>query len=160
MLVYDERNLAPIEDAWEKVGVILGALRDSVQAHGSKLALVYIPGRMEIQESSWKVTKQLYRLDDGAWNPGKVRDKIEHFGALLDVPVIDLGPALKAADQIFKPTYFTFDGHWNARGHDVAAGVVFDWMKRSGSLPSICGGTLPLVASSGAVEAPALSESR
>ncbi len=160
MLVYDQRNLAPIEDAWEKVGVIVAALRDHVQAHGSKLALVYIPARMEIQEASWKVTKQLYRLNDGAWNLDKVRDRIENLGASLDVPVIDLSPALKAADRTFKPTYFTFDGHWNARGHDVAAGAVFDWMKRGGSLPSICGGTLPLVGSSGAVEAPVLSESR
>ncbi|MBK5255995.1 MAG: SGNH/GDSL hydrolase family protein [Vicinamibacteria bacterium] len=160
MLVYDHRDLAPIEDAWEKVGAIVAALRNDVHAHGSTLALVYIPGRMEIQQASWKVTRQLYQLKEGDWNLGKVRDKIQHLGAALEVAVIDLTPALKAADQIFKPTYFTFDGHWNARGHDVAAGAVFDWMKGAKALPSICGGTLPLTAASGAVQAPPWGESR
>ena len=155
MLVYDQRDLAPIEDAWEKVGAIVKALRKDVEDHGSKLALVYIPGRMEIQESSWEVTRQLYRLKEGAWNLNKVRNKITSLGAGLNIPVIDLTSALQAAEVPFKPTYFTFDGHWNARGHDVAAGAVFDWMKSTGSRPSSCGGTLPLQATSAAVWDPA-----
>jgi lysophospholipase L1-like esterase len=142
MLVYDRRDLAPVEDAWEKVGAIVSALKTDVIAHGSTLALVYIPARMEIQEASWNVTRKLYRLKEDAWNLDKVRHKVEALGASLQVPLIDLVPDLKAADQPFKPAYFTFDGHWNARGHDVAAGAVFDWMKRTRSLPSACGGRL------------------
>lgn len=155
MLVYDQRDLAPVEDAWEKVGAIVKALKKEVEDHGSRLAIVYIPGRMEIQESSWKATQQLYRLKEGAWNLNKVRIRVKALGASLAVPIIDLGPALQAAELPFKPTYFTFDGHWNARGHDVAASAVFDWMKATGSRPPGCGGTLPLQATSAAVWDPA-----
>ena len=154
MLVYDQRDLAPVEDAWEKVGVILKALKKDVEGHGSKLAIVYVPGRMEIQEPSWKATQQMYRLRDGAWDLTKVRRKVEGFGASLQIPVVDVGPALQVAERPFRPTYFTFDGHWNARGHEVASGAVFDWMKGAGALPLKCGGTLPLEAMSAVVQAP------
>lgn len=159
MLVYDRRDLAPVEDAWEKVGAIVAALKADVVAHGSTLALVYIPARMEIQEASWNVTRKLYRLKEDAWSLDKVRHKVEALGASLQVPLIDLVPDLKAADQPFKPAYFTFDGHWNARGHDVAAGAVFDWMKRTGSLPSACGGRLKAQADSAVVWDPAIDPS-
>jgi len=152
MLVYDHRDLAPVEDAWEKVGAILKALKAEVERRGSTLALVYIPGRHEIQESSWKATRQMYRLKDGDWRLTKVKDKVQGFGAALDIPVIDTGPALQAAEEPFNSTYFAFDGHWNARGHQVAAGAVYDWMNRSRSLASSCGGRLPLRADSGEVQ--------
>lgn len=152
MLVYDQRDLAPVEDAWEKVGAILKALKKQVEGHGSKLAIAYIPGRMEIQEASWQATRQMYRLKDGDWKLTKVRDKIRGFGTTLDIPVIDIGPALHEAEEPFNSTYFAFDGHWNARGHDVAAQAVFDWMKTTRSLPVSCGGSLPLSAATGEVQ--------
>jgi hypothetical protein len=159
MLVYDRRDLAQVEDAWEKVGVIVKALKDDVEAHGSRLALVHVPGRMEIQDSSWQATKKLYRLREDAWDLEKVKKKLLTLGASIGVPVVDLVPPLKAAESTFRSTYFTFDGHWNARGHDVAAGAVFDWMKQTGSLPENCGGKLAEHATSADVWNPA-EESR
>jgi len=156
MLVYDRRDLATVEDAWEKVGAVIKALKEDVEAHGSSLALVHVPGRMEIQDSSWRATRKLYRLADGAWDLDKVKKKLQKIGASTGVPVIDLVPPLRAAESTFHSTYFTFDGHWNARGHDVAAGAVFDWMKDSKSLPSSCGGRLKEHADSAAVWDPAV----
>jgi|GEM_PF-1315964 len=155
MLVYDRRNLAPIEDAWEKVGAILLALRKDVEANGSRLALVHVPGRMEIQPSSWRATRKLYRLAEDAWDLNKVKERVRAIGTSIGTPVIDLVPPLLAAESALRSTYFTFDGHWNARGHDVASGAVFDWMKQTGSLPRSCGGELNEVATSAVVWNPA-----
>ena len=150
MLVYDRRDLAPVEDAWEKVAAIVKALKEDVEAHGSTLAVVHIPGRMEVQDSSWQATKKLYRLAEGAWDLDKVKHKLQALGASIGVPVIDLVPALREAESPFKSTYFMFDGHWNARGHEVAARAVYDWMKQSASLSSACGGRLKEQAASAA----------
>jgi hypothetical protein len=155
MLVYDRRDLAPVEDAWEKVGAILTALKEDVEARGSRLALVHVPGRMEIQPSSWRATQKLYRLAPDAWDLNKVKRRLQAIGASISVPVIDLAPALSAAESPLRSTYFTFDGHWNARGHDVAAGEVFDWMRASFSLPEVCGGLLPQAAASAEIWNPA-----
>lgn len=152
MLVYDHRDLAPIEDAWEKVEAITRALNKEVADHGSTLAIVYIPARMEIQDASWNLTRRLYGLTDTAWDLTKVRRKVERMSASSGIPMIDLGPSLQAGDGPLRPTYFTFDGHWNERGHDIAASTVFDWMKRSRSLPEACpGGVLKPQAASSAV---------
>jgi lysophospholipase L1-like esterase len=140
MLVYDRRDLAPIEDAWEKVGAVLEAFKKDVDDHGARLAIVHVPGRMEIQDASWRATQKLYRLAEGAWDLNKVRKKLQSLGASIGIPVIDLVPALRAAESPLHSTYFLFDGHWNARGHDVASGAVLDWIRESGSLPVACGG--------------------
>ncbi len=155
MLVYDRRDLAPIEDAWEKVGAILTALKKEVEARGSRLALVHVPGRMEIQPSSWRATQKLYRLSESAWDLNKVKSRVQAIGASIGAPVIDLVPALAAAESPLRSTYFTFDGHWNARGHDVAADAVFGAMKQTALLPKGCGGELPELATSAAVWNPA-----
>lgn len=111
MLVYDRRDLAPVEDAWEKVAAIVKALKDDVEAHGSTLAIVHIPGRMEVQDASWQATKKLYRLAEGAWDLDKVKNRLQALGVSIGVPVIDLVPALREAESAFRSTYFTFDRH-------------------------------------------------
>jgi len=160
MLVYDHRDLATVEDAWEKVGEVLKALKKDVEARGSRLALVYVPGKMEIQPASWRATLKLYRLSEGAWDLNKVRNKLKGLGESIGAPVIDLGPSLQAAESALRSTHFLFDVHWNARGHDVASGTLFDWMKQSGSVPVACGGQLKEIVASGDVWGPSLGEAR
>lgn len=85
----------------------------------------------------------------------KVRNKLIAMGNSLGVPVIDLGPSLSAATKPLRPTYFTFDVHWNGRGHDVASSAVFDWMRETRSLPPSCGGDLKTQAATAFVWDPA-----
>lgn len=42
------------------------------------------------------------------------------------VPVLDLGEALRGASG--RKLYFDFDGHWNARGSEVVAEALADWL--------------------------------
>lgn len=44
--------------------------------------------------------------------------------ALTRLPVLDLTPALRAAEG---PLYYRFDPHWNAEGHRVAAEAITAW---------------------------------
>jgi hypothetical protein len=155
MLVYDQRDLAVIEDAWEKIGAILTRLQKGVVERGSTLAIVYVPSLMEIQRSSFKATEQLYRLEPRAWDPKKVRNQVTRLGRSLSIPVIDLSPALEASNRLFRPVYFSHDPHWNARGHDTASEAIFAWMTSTGSLPRHCGGSLPVQASADTVWDPA-----
>ena len=52
-----------------------------------------------------------------------------------DLAALDLTPALRAAAEQ-GPTYFTFDGHWNARGHEAAAAAMAGRL----SEPDLAGG--------------------
>lgn len=56
------------------------------------------------------------------------------LAAERDIPLIDLTTAF--ADAFTRsPEFFTYaaDGHWNARGHEIVAGAIADWM-----IPHIC----------------------
>ncbi len=43
-----------------------------------------------------------------------------------DLPTLDLSAPLRAASG--RELYFTFDGHWNARGSEVVAEALTDWL--------------------------------
>ncbi|MEO5763624.1 MAG: SGNH/GDSL hydrolase family protein [Vicinamibacteria bacterium] len=154
LLVYDRRLHPPIEGAWKKVEAVLAFLKGRVQSQGAHLALVYIPSKMEIQDGSWRTTKQLYGIDEQSWDRGKVSARLTEIAQSLDAPMLDLTQALRAGESRFASTYFMADGHWNARGHDVAAKAVFEWMKAGGWTAQACGGRLPLVAPRGDVWTP------
>ncbi len=143
LLVYDRRSLPPLEEAWAKVEAVLSFLKDRVESQGAQLALAYVPSKMEVQDASWRTTKQLYRIDEQLWDRGKVSARLAKIAQTLGTPMVDLTPALRGAESRFASTYFMADGHWTARGHDVAAQAVFDWMKAGGWTAKTCGGNLP-----------------
>lgn len=53
--------------------------------------------------------------------PSEALMKTEHPG----LPQLDLLPVLRASKS---PTYFRFDGHWNAEGHRLVADALAAWM--------------------------------
>lgn len=154
LLAYDRRNVEPIEDAWSKVEAVLALLKEQVHARGAQLGLVYVPSKMEVQDASWATTKQLYRLDEDSWDRGKVQAHLSALASSLDAPVLDLTPPLRSGETWLASTYFMVDGHWNARGHQVAAQALLDWMKAGGFTPQACGGSLPRAAPRGGVWSP------
>ena len=154
LLAYDRRSVEPIEDAWSKVEAVLALLKEQVHARGARLGIVYVPSKMEVQDASWRTTKQLYRLNEDSWDRGKVQAHLSALASSLDAPVLDLTPPLRSGETWLASTYFMVDGHWNARGHQVAAQALLDWMKAGGFTPRACGGSLPRAAPRGGVWSP------
>ncbi len=57
------------------------------------------------------------------------RDVIGEVAAELGIHFIDLTPALQAAVETGEPTYFTYDSHWNARGHEVGGAAAAEYIR-------------------------------
>ena len=60
----------------------------------------------------------------------------------LDVPVLDLAPALREAEWQ-SPTYHLRGAHWNRRGNEAAARAVTEWLATqlpSQAMPQGAGG--------------------
>ncbi len=134
LLVYDRRSWPAVENAWDKVAAVLGALRRDTAAAGSSLAVAYIPSRMEVQERSWALTRALYGLREGDWDRQGVLRRLQEIGAQQGFPVLDLTPGLQAAESPFRSAYFTYDGHWNEEGHRLAAEAVGGLLREKGWL--------------------------
>ncbi len=61
------------------------------------------------------------------------RHRVGYIAGRVGLPMIDLTDALERADRLFSPTYFQTDSHWNARGQDVAARALSDFLASGGN---------------------------
>jgi len=123
--VYERRKVDLIEDAWAKTAAILGALEAEARSRGARLLIVYVPSRLEIDDRTWRLSRRLYGWSEADWDRGQVARQLEDIGARASIPVLDLTEPLRRASEGWGgEPYFTYDGHWTARGHRVAAGEV------------------------------------
>lgn len=94
-------------------GAILAELNRRVEARGANLMVVLIPSAVEIDE-----------LND--WPP--YQDRIAELCSKLGIEHVDLAPAFKGT---WLRTYYRTGGHWNPRGHRVAAEAILERLRRS-----------------------------
>jgi hypothetical protein len=131
--VYQRSRVPEIEAAWEKTAAILTALARETESHGARLVVVGVPSRLEVDEGSWELTRTLYRVDDSAWDRGLVMRRLATIGRDGSFPVIDLTEPLRDGYRRFGPRpYYTYDGHWTARGHAIVAQEVLRFLRARG----------------------------
>ena len=134
--VYERRRIPEIEGAWEKTAGLLAELNREVASHGARLLVAYIPSRMEVNDRAWQLTRERDGLEAEDWDRGLVARRLEEIGRAARVPVLDLTAALRRTDHGFLGgPYYTYDGHWNARGHQVAAEEVGRFLREQAWLP-------------------------
>jgi hypothetical protein len=130
-----------IQIQWAVADRLLSALKADVEADGAKLLVVYVPSRMEVNDTDWEATCIRYNLRPKRWARDAVVLRLEASGRQGGFPVLDLTPALRAADRApFWRVYLDRDRHWNARGHRVAGEAVADYLRQNNFL-STCTAT-------------------
>ncbi len=129
--LYLEPPPPPVVGAWEVSAAALTRLRDFVQGEGSRLLLVAVPARIEVDESDldWAL--------EGGWDSGSrtgggsvdgrrrfdpelPQRTLAALAASLDLPLLDLRPAFREANREERMHYLD-DSHWTAGGHREAA---------------------------------------
>jgi hypothetical protein len=137
MRVYKTGPTPRIDGAWASTSRILETMTRETSARGSRFLVVHVPNRMEVSDRDWELTRRAYGMDDRGWDRRLVVRRLEGIGAAGGFPVLDLTPALRRADHgLLAPTYFTYDPHWTALGHRVAAAEVARVLRESGWAPT------------------------
>jgi hypothetical protein len=118
--VYGALHREEVDAMWERTAAILAALRSSVQQAGGRLAVLYVPSRMEINEEAFEITSERYRM-----GLKQTRDRVvDRLGSLceeLGLPLLDPREALRGVESSGRPAYYPRDGHWNEAGNAVVA---------------------------------------
>jgi lysophospholipase L1-like esterase len=123
--VYERRRVEPVEDAWAKTELLLAAVAQEAKERGARLVVVYVPSRLEVDAGAWQLSCRLYGWDETAWDPSRVATRVKEMGAAGGWPVLDLTDVMKQAGQGWgAEPYLTYDAHWTALGHRVAADAV------------------------------------
>jgi len=131
------RHSAPdIKSAWSATGRILAELNREVRGNRAALLIAYVPSRMEVSDRDWDLTKIRYGMNERKWDRSRVAKRLEDTARSLEIPFLDLTPALRAAEHgILGGPYYEFDGHWNDAGHAVAAREVEAALRQRGLVP-------------------------
>jgi len=110
-----------VEILYDKALQILDEMHDDL---GSRLLLVVIPDVFQVEDALWEEAVDYAARRSGRPRASFDRDypqwRIRRWAAARDVRVLDLLPALRAAERESR-TYHLRDTHWNAHGNRVAA---------------------------------------
>jgi len=124
-----------VNDMWERTHYILGALKKDVEAHGGRLALLYVPVRFEVNDAVWELSRRRYRMGR-RWDRDVVFERLRAVCEDLGLPLVDPRGELRRQETTGAPAYFTRDVHWTAAGNAVAAHalepVVRSWLPCGG----------------------------
>ncbi|MDJ0927421.1 MAG: SGNH/GDSL hydrolase family protein [Gammaproteobacteria bacterium] len=130
-----------MEKEWQLFGALLADMRTACEKRQPACALhvAYIPTRDEV----W------YYGERGASGIGRRAGEVSRQ---VGIPFLDLTAPLYAAWQAeerpardLTPFYFRTDGHWDERGHDIAALAMSDawgWRSRETRAPTLPGAPL------------------
>lgn len=133
---YALRRSGDMWQGWTVVRQVIEALRDDTARRGAHLLVVYVPSRFEIDDGVWDLQRIAYSLDERGFDRRVVARRLSKITDAAGVDLLDLTAALARAHGRFRPAYFQIDGHWNARGHRVAALQVERHVRERAWLPA------------------------
>lgn len=121
---------ARVEEMWKRTGALFARFRDDVRGQGAGFSVFYVPARFEANDRAWAFLGRRYS-DRRVWSRDAVRKRLASVLAALDIPMVDATAAFEAAEKAGPPAYLPVDGHWNARGNEIAFESLLPQMRRA-----------------------------
>jgi hypothetical protein len=114
-----------IAQGFALTGQLLAAIRDTTSGVHGRLAIVMLPIVYQLSDSMFAGFVKASGVPVQDMQSGKPQQVTTRIADSLGIESIDLLPAFRnwVADST-APLYLTWDGHWNAAGHHLAAEVV------------------------------------
>ncbi|HVR70974.1 MAG TPA: SGNH/GDSL hydrolase family protein [Vicinamibacteria bacterium] len=130
--VYLRKPPADVRHGWNMTHRILKTLAQEAWGRDARLALAYIPSRMEVSDRDWELTRLRYGVDETSYDRGAVAARLSDIAAAERIPLLDLTPAMREATGVLSWPYYDFDSHWNRLGHRIAAREAEGFLRRQG----------------------------
>jgi len=116
---------------------LLAAIRDTSRAGGASVALMLLPLRYQLTDSTFAAFTQKSGVPATRMAMYQPQTMIRRAADSLGVPVVDLLPAFRAWSAASKaPLYVEWDGHWNDSGHRLAADQIEQALLATKLIPS------------------------
>ena len=126
-------ELGHLRPAWSAFAWTVQSLSEAAKEDGARLVVAYVPSKMEVIPRVWERTQVRYGLG-ASFERSAVSHRIRLIMGRLQIPFLDLTPSFIRTDGLLSPVFFPTDGHWNARGQDVAAREASTFVISTGSL--------------------------
>lgn len=128
-VIFGQATEHPSEHQWQ-VGVeALVEASDSTRDAGAEFLLVYIPRKFEVYQGLLEIPEGSFVAD---WRDAKLNERVAAWAASRGIAFLDTTPPLRREAQAGSHPYLLDDVHWNARGHELAADAIGDWLRSRG----------------------------
>jgi GDSL-like Lipase/Acylhydrolase family len=123
---------------WQLTERLLAAIRDTSKAVGSQMAVVLLPLRYQLADTTFGSFVKHAEMPPGRMDMYQPQTMIRRMADGLHIPVIDLLPAFQQWTAAGKaPLYLDWDGHWNDAGHRLAADAVLKGLVAADRVPKL-----------------------
>jgi len=122
--IYDPVAGPLVEQAWQLTEALILELSRELASRGIRSAHLMIPEIFQVDMSAAS-ERSLDSRELGTLGP---YFRTTAFLEERRLPRIDLLPPLQKTADLGERPYFEQDPHWNAKGHEVAAATVYDWL--------------------------------
>jgi hypothetical protein len=122
-------------EAWDVTESIIAALNNEVVASGAELIVVNVPSMMMI-ESYVNDADGYFLGKDLCLEAHLSRERLSRILDNHDIPALDLTDLFyETSSREDLELYYSFDRHWNAAGHFLAAQLTYQMLNHEGYLP-------------------------
>jgi len=114
--------------AWERNKLDYKRIKGLCKKNKAKMLILLIPAPFQLNRfylSEW--VKYGIDLDNDILEWSSIQDEMEHFCSSEGIPLLDLFSAFKI--DTGQQYYYVEDGHWNKRGHQLAAKMIYNRLK-------------------------------
>lgn len=119
---------------------LLAGMKSYLDAFGVKLSIVYLPSRSQVSDAylpfqaAYSVDKQPHSLMGPQYNSNAT--ELARVCSMLNIPFLDLTPALGKREQKGERLFWSFDEHMRPAGYRLAAERTFEfWRDAIGNAP-------------------------
>lgn len=123
--IYNKQYLESTEKGLEKLKIILKHLKRYTDEKNIKLLVVLIPTKQQVDEGKFSEMVSQYSLDKSKLDINKGQKILLQFGKENNIMMLDLLPAFSKKNKN-NTFYFDIDGHWNEKGHELAASLIYE----------------------------------
>jgi hypothetical protein len=123
------------EDAWKHTTRILARLKRDVQNDGARFAIMIVTARDYVYPEAWaRVLDANPAMRDREWDLEAPELRVVQWCKENAIPCIRLSPLFVEQARRGESLHFMYDGHWNAKGHALAARTVAASLEQAGLL--------------------------
>lgn len=135
--VFQARYTRDWEEAWEITEALLAQVKREVEGRGGRLVLVAAPSDLQVRPADWERILRENSLPAKDFDLEKPNRLLAEIAGRQMLPLIDLLPEFRRAEAASAGgLFFRQNRHWTPEGHQVAAAVIRDELRRLGLTPA------------------------
>ena len=132
--VYKKENSSDFTDAIKETLELISQMKSASENNGADFAVIFIPSKEQVDEKKMQEYFKANVIEKNKIDVNKVQRMIKEYSISRNIRVINLLDAFKKENNN-NDFYFEIDGHWNEKGHELAAMEIYDELEKFSVLP-------------------------